>query len=687
MRKIILTLCALFLLFANTFSQINTDRVMAIAKNALYFEDYVLSIQYFNQIIKVKPFLAEPYFYRGVAKLYLEDYKGAEEDCSACIERNPYIVSAYHCRGVARQNLKDYKGAIVDYNKALTFDPENRNYLINKAVAFQQNKDSVNAEKAFDYLVASNPNYYNAYLSRGSFYGEKGDTLRALADLKKALSMDKYDPQAYATLATVYGQAKKYKEALANYNEAIKLDANVAGYYGNRAIVRYYLNDLRGTMADYDKVISMEPRNVMALYNRALLRMQVGDNNRAIEDFDKVLKQENDNYFAYYNRGTLRTQTGNFKGAIADFTKVINQYPDFLPAYSERAEARKKAGDMKGSEKDFWTVINLNKQADKIRREKRAQQKNEVAEDKVRKQSDKNMDKFKSLLVADETETEAPKYSNDTRGRVQDKNIDVEPEGLFVLTYYEKSGSVKPRSYFNTALDRFNQQYKLPHKLLLTNDEASLTEDQIKEHFKTIDELSKQIEHNPNDTKVYFARSLEFMLVQDFTNAIEDLTRVITIDPDFTLAFYNRAVIRYKQLKFKMSEENKGESELAETFSLSNLRQAKKTATEPIKTGKSNNQLEYEMILRDLDYVTAKLPKFIWAYFNRANVRCLQKDYRSALTDYDAAIRLESDFAEAYFNRGLVYFFLNENDKGADDLSKAGELGIPGAYNVIKRVK
>lgn len=45
--------------------QINTDRVMTIGKNALYFEDYVLSIQYFNQVIGVKPYLAEPYFIAG----------------------------------------------------------------------------------------------------------------------------------------------------------------------------------------------------------------------------------------------------------------------------------------------------------------------------------------------------------------------------------------------------------------------------------------------------------------------------------------------------------------------------------------------------------------------------------------------------------------------------------------------
>ncbi|KAA6308014.1 Tryptophan synthase alpha chain, partial [termite gut metagenome] len=42
-------------------AQINTERVMMIARNALYFEDYVLSIQYFNQVINAKPYLYEPY--------------------------------------------------------------------------------------------------------------------------------------------------------------------------------------------------------------------------------------------------------------------------------------------------------------------------------------------------------------------------------------------------------------------------------------------------------------------------------------------------------------------------------------------------------------------------------------------------------------------------------------------------
>ena len=119
----------LVLLFGTTMSaQINTDRMITVGRNALYFEDYVLSIQYFNQVINAKPFLYEPYFYRAVAKLYLEDYKGAEEDCDKSIERNPFVADCYQVRGLARINQGKFKDAIEDYRKGISFEPENTSF-------------------------------------------------------------------------------------------------------------------------------------------------------------------------------------------------------------------------------------------------------------------------------------------------------------------------------------------------------------------------------------------------------------------------------------------------------------------------------------------------------------------------------------------------------------------------------
>ena len=86
-------------------AQLNADHVMLVGRNALYFEDYVLSIQYFNKVIDSKPFLHEPYFYRGLAKFYLDDFVGACEDFSSAIERNPYIAQCYQLRGMCHARM------------------------------------------------------------------------------------------------------------------------------------------------------------------------------------------------------------------------------------------------------------------------------------------------------------------------------------------------------------------------------------------------------------------------------------------------------------------------------------------------------------------------------------------------------------------------------------------------------
>lgn len=149
LKRIILSFLGLISFFVPIQAQLNTERVMNIGRNALYFEDYILSIQYFNQVIKVKPYMAEPYFYRAAAKLSLEDFRGAEEDCNLCLERNPFITGAYQVRGIARQNLGDYQGAIDDYNEGLKYAPEDRTFLGNKAIAEVQLKKYDDAEKRF----------------------------------------------------------------------------------------------------------------------------------------------------------------------------------------------------------------------------------------------------------------------------------------------------------------------------------------------------------------------------------------------------------------------------------------------------------------------------------------------------------------------------------------------------------
>ena len=71
-------------------------------------------------------------------------------------------------------------------------------------------------------------------------------------------------------------------------------------------------------------------------------------------------------------------------------------------------------------------------------------------------------------------------------------------------------------------------------------------------------------------------------------------------------------------------------------------------------------------------------------HFNASNLTPFFSSKDGTL-DYDKAIELDPNLAEAYFNRGLTQIFLGNNKQGISDLSKAGELGVVSAYNVIKR--
>jgi tetratricopeptide (TPR) repeat protein len=673
-KKIVFAFALLFACVALPMqAQVNTNRVLAIGKNALYFEDYILSIQYFNQVIKSKPYLAEPYLYRAMAKFSLDDYKGAEADLTLCLERNPFLVSAYQCRGAARQNLGDFQGAIEDYNKGLEFRPEDKQMLLNKSIAFAQLKEYDPAITTLDLLVKYQPKFTQAYLARGSIYSENGDTVHALADYDKALEMDKYYAPAYAQRAMLYFQKEEYIRALKDFDQAIHLETKQPGYHINRGLVRFHLNDLRGAMEDYDKVVNLDENNLIARFNRGLLRSQVGDVYGALEDFDKVIELEPDNFMAIYNRVILNEEARNYRNAVADLDKVINEYPNFVPAYYFRAEIKRKMNDVKGADKDYWYAYdleqNLRKQKDqgKVITGKEVFDSDEMADNagegnKTREKSDKDIAKFNRLVVYDKDEELQSKYKNEIRGRVQDKQVKVDLDPQFVITYYDNLNVIDNSiTHADKTVSDYNNQRILYYQLKIVNHEVPLTDDQAAYHFQSIDHYSLVLDRNPMDVNAYFGRALDFMVLQDLSEAIDDFGRVVTYDPNFVMAYFNRAVVRYKQMEIAEYKENNSEDDTKKSF-------------------------EYNLIMRDYESVIQLNPDFVYAYYNRGNIRCLQKDYRAALADYNEAIKRNPDFAEAYFNRGLTRLSLGDTNRGIEDLSKAGELGMIDAYGIIKKM-
>jgi len=665
-RTIIALTAALWVLCAPVKAQINTDRMMSMGRTALYFDDYVLSIQYFNQVINAKPYLAEPYFYRAIAKLSLEDYRGAEQDCSSALSRNPFVVNSYQVRGLARVYQERYADAINDFREGLRLDPGNSSMRHNLILCLARNGQEDEAIKAADTLLMSSPKYAPAMAMRSDLLWEQGDSTGALEWVNKALDVNRYDTDMLHHRGVMLARMERYEEAEQDLDRAIYLDPGDAGVYITRAMVRYFRDNLNGAIADYDMSIMIDPASVTGHYNRGNLRAQIGDDNRAIEDFDMVIEAEPDNLLAIFYRGVLREQTGDYVGAELDITRVLEEYPQFTQGYQIRSEVREKLGNRRGAEEDAMVV--LREQNRRFNNAMGYQDESDKEDDsKTRERKDKNVRNYRKIIV-DENLENSTGFSSEYRGKVQNRNVDVQYLEPYRLTYYRDNTQTVNTVHSSKVVDELSASGCFMQEILLENHEVQLGERQIDRLFSDIGQRTQILSDNPGNTGcALLARAIDFALLQDFTNAESDLELAVSVDPDNWAVWFCRAQVRARSIQVKRAEQ-----EMDMPHSGNGVREV---AADP----------GYQFVIRDLTRAIDLEPSFAFAYYNRGTFYAMSNDMHAALVDFDKAIELDETLAEAWYNRGLVLVLLNRMDDAFRDLSRAGELGIYSAYNIIKR--
>ena len=668
MKKHIFLIFFLFQIFFLK-AQLNTDKLMNVGANALYFKDYVLSIQYFNQVIKAKPFLDKPYLYRAIAKINLEDYTGALADLEIVIDKNEFIPMAYYARGFVYNRLQKHDLAEESLTRALYLSPENTTYLICRLESFDYQKKYEDELRDLDFLINKLGSAPELSLEKGRVLVISGDTIGAFNIMDKLVQNDSTNSDAWGGRALINMFLTKNDSALHDYNEAIKRNSNNPSHFINRGNLHYEKHNYRACLSDYDKAISLAPKNEQALFNRSLLRYEIGDYNNALADLNNLIEINPQLYEAIYQRAVVNQQLGNFEKSITDFSKIIEKYPEFTPAYHARAFAYGVLGNRKASYSDTQKAIKIEEEHKNNKNRKKPQQPDteaKIAQDKS------SVSSWSKLFASSQSEAEDNnRYTNNVlRGNVQNRNAEVEMQNDFVLSPYQKNDVVRETKFFFSLLNEMNRRNQKEMSLRFVNEEVALTDALINYHFKMINDISEKIDKDRKNSDLYFLRGINNALVQDFNSAIEDFSAAILNGAD-ALAYFCRASMRQKQLEVSIA------GLLAE--------QTKNEPQNAIVADKKFSR-DYEMIFRDYDKTIELSPDFCFAWFNRANLLCSLKDYKSAISNFSNAIAINPDFAEAYFNRALTYIYIGENEKGIADLSKAGELGIYQAYNLLKKL-
>lgn len=654
----------------HTNAQLNTDRILTNGRNALYFEDYVLAIQYFNQVIRIRPFLAEPFLYRGIAKIMLGDYEGGEADVTEAISRNPFLPEAFYARGFTKMRAGAFEDAEKDFNKAIEFSPASRHLILSRMDARERMGNYEGALTDLKTFMRMNPRARELLYDKGRIQLAMKDTVAAKLSFNQFIEADSTSPIGWSARALLRLQLNDLDGAYEDYSTAIRNRSTFYGDFINRGIINERAKRFMEALSDYDEAVKLQPNSTLGYINRGVLRASLGDDNNALKDFERVLELDSTIIEARYSKALLELKLRNYRNAIADFQIVINRHPFFLPAYWGIAEAYAGLNNTREAFRYRQLAADIENNRDSMRDRIREdlEARNQIAEERPQGNTARRTNLFNRSVTQniDDNDSES-QISYSHRGAVQRRMVDVVSEKNFVLTYYSRPDPIRRTNLYHLSIDLYNRKRVLKGDLKITASEIPLTADLIYRHFNNIEQLNNIINANTQDADLFFQRAMDFALVQELKNAIDDLTKAIELRNDFMLAYFMRANTRFK---------------LIET-----LRNVPKDNTDFDIIPENNHRHEYDLIMRDLDKVIELQPDFPFSYYNKANIQASFRDFNAAILNYTKAINFDRDFAEAYLNRGLTYLFVGEDAKGLTDLSKAGELGIFKAYNLIQQFK
>lgn len=684
-KKRLATLLLSISMGSSAIAQIDVEHVISIGRNALYFNDYVVSIGYFNRAIDARPWMASPYLYRSIAKISLDDYQGALDDATQCLERNPYISRAYLVRGIANQNLARLDSAVTDYRTGLALAPDHQGMRYNLVASLLSLGQYDDAEQASEDMLRYAPSNKEIYGLRAGISLEKGDTTQALERISQALEREPHQSLPHRLRASIFASRKQWTEAVQSISAAIDIEPSpTAELYANRGIMHYHNNDIRRAMADYSTALELDPRNRISLHNRALLRQFVGELNLAIQDWDHLVALEPSNHIARYNRAYLLGQTNQrLADAVADLDIILDLYPSFGEGFIQRSILRKRMGNTKGADQDYWHAWDLQQNPSYQAKARSIAQQNQNKE--TRKASDTTIDKYSMLIeAASTTISTQPKYSNEARGRVQDGQVQLQPRPQYYLTYFTPSDAhaqpINGATQYAQLLDAFNRRSgSLGMPLSLQSSLISLNQEQIHQ----LEEELRAKENQPTAIG-YLRMGIAQALLQDYKQSMMTLQKAIELDPRSALAHFAYATSAVRERYAE--RERRANSELSNTESSLIRGEIVSDLSQRADHALPSLQLYDTDPIYHLDRAISISPDFAYAYYNRGWLLSEQGATERAIADYNKAIELAPRMAEAYYNRGLLLIASGRNESGVSDLSRAGELGLYQAYSLIKQM-
>ena len=173
----------------------------------------------------------------------------------------------------------------------------------------------------------------------------------------------------------------------------------------------------------------------------------------------------------------------------------------------------------------------------------------------------------------------------------------------------------------------------------------------------------------------YYEEGLLFYDRMEYNRSVSSFTKVLELAPqgkDNHLVYFNRGMAYFKARQYDPSI-----YDYTKALELSRSTDKEfRFSTFEARANANHSAGNYDGAIKDIDAALAISPEHERAKFlynNRAWARVGKEDYDAAITDYDLALSMDPDFDLAYFGRATVWKIKKDYQRALIDIKEAAK--------------
>ncbi|XP_048456382.1 uncharacterized protein ttc6 [Rhincodon typus] len=608
------------------------------------FELASFCIQYYAEINQASD--SSP-IQQATVQIFLKNYDKAIENLNAMEKTAPLLTSV----GKSQMKAGKYEDALNSFQKALALEPEASEIRIANTVntsveiyyhmglCYTELNQLREAMDSFNNAMKLVPNFAKAYYQRG-LCSLKLHDFNCIYDFHRALTINPQFFEVYLSRAVYYAMQGRYLKAILSCNEALKIEPRSIRAFLCRGALKFCSKAYRLAIADLTEAINMNETCILGYFNRAVCHQQMNDLQKALKDYGIVLllgTHKKLNLKVFVNRGLLYLKMDDHQNALKDFKAAIVEEPENAYIHHAVAICCHKLHYLEEAVNSFSQALKL--------------------------------DPF----FVDAYNGRGNVYMDfgDTAGIKQAQKD-------FVQALHLNPKCVKSRlnlGYNFQVLGRFQKAW---NQFSITIDIDPMFHDayegramvnlQMLNTFAAFQDINAALKICKS-AKLFTNRGVISQFTGDLPNAMRDYQKAISLDPTYSLAYFNAANLYFYNRQFSQAHDY----------------YTKAIDLQPGDESALLNRAICRVLLRrakealeDFEEAVKLSPYSAHIYFNRANLYATLKQYKDAEKDYSQALHLMPDDALYYKLRADVRGHLGlieeaiADYKTAIDIQEAG---------------